>query len=226
MLAGLLARFPTQRLHQQPGIVRDDAVHTHLSGAEHLSRIIDRPGNHGLARSMNFFYQPGGKQPVMRHNIGGWKLAPTAKLPARLCQRAQDESAVNRMQLTHDTGQKRRDEISALRTHAIYGTRHQLLHAAHLHFDIQKRSARIAVQDIFQTQRPFFSGGTAGLKLLECVLAYYQPVQPWIMANNGLPVAGAANVKFKAVRSMFQGQIKRGKGIFRSVLAGAAMSEQ
>lgn len=113
-----------------------------------------------------------------------------------------------------------------LRTHALYGACHEMLHAAHFDFNIQERAASVTVQNIFQTRGTFFSGSATCLKLFERVLAYYQSVQPGIMADDGVFVAGVANVKFKTVRAMFQGQIKCSEGIFRRVPAGASMSEQ
>src|SRR5215467_14605832 len=110
----------------------------------------------------------------MRDNVGYRKDVPSAKLPASLSQSAQDKSAVNCMQLAHNAGQKRRDEISAPGTHTLYGARHQGLHAADFHFDIQKCAARVTVEEIFQARRPFFSRGTTRLKLLKCMLANHQ----------------------------------------------------
>jgi hypothetical protein len=58
------------------------------------------------------------------------------------------------------------------------------------------------------------------------VLAHDQTVQPGIVADDGLPVAGRADVKFEALRSVLQGEIECGEGVFWRVAAGAAMSEQ
>ena len=46
------------------------------------------------------------------------------------------------------------------------------------------------------------------------------------MANNGLPVAGAANIELKTINAMFEREIKSRDGIFRRIEPGAAMSEQ
>ena len=46
------------------------------------------------------------------------------------------------------------------------------------------------------------------------------------MANNGLPVASAANIELKTISAMFEREIKSRDGVFRRVEAGAAMSEQ
>jgi hypothetical protein len=46
------------------------------------------------------------------------------------------------------------------------------------------------------------------------------------MAQNGLPVAGAAHVKFKAVSPMLQRKVESGDGVFRRIKASTAMSEK
>ena len=46
------------------------------------------------------------------------------------------------------------------------------------------------------------------------------------MANNGLAIAGAADVKFKTIGAMFESKIESRNSIFRRVEPGAAMSEQ
>jgi hypothetical protein len=53
-----------------------------------------------------------------------------------------------------------------------------------------------------------------------------QAVQPGIVANDGLFVAGAAYVKFKAVGAMLERKIKGGNGVFRRLEPGATMSEK
>jgi hypothetical protein len=46
------------------------------------------------------------------------------------------------------------------------------------------------------------------------------------MANNGLSVASAADVKLKAINSVVEGKIKSRDSIFRRIEPGATMSEQ
>jgi hypothetical protein len=58
------------------------------------------------------------------------------------------------------------------------------------------------------------------------VFTDYKPVKPGIVANNGLLVTGAADVKLKTVRAMVQGKIESSEGVFWRVPAGAPMSEQ
>jgi hypothetical protein len=43
--------------HQQPGIVRDDAVHAKFGGAQHLPWVVHRPGDHPFTRSMDLLHQ-------------------------------------------------------------------------------------------------------------------------------------------------------------------------
>ena len=46
------------------------------------------------------------------------------------------------------------------------------------------------------------------------------------MANNGLPVDGAADVKLKTINAMVEGEIKSRDSVFRRIEPGATMSEQ
>lgn len=46
------------------------------------------------------------------------------------------------------------------------------------------------------------------------------------MANNGLSVASAADVKLKAINAMFKSKIKSRDSVFRRIEPGATMSEQ
>jgi hypothetical protein len=64
------------------------------------------------------------------------------------------------------------------------------------------------------------------MDLLQRPRAYRYAIKFSIMANNGLLIAGAADIKFKAVRAMFERKIKSRDGVFRSVEPGAAMTEQ
>ena len=80
----------------------------------------------------------------------------------------------------------------------LHRTQHHLLHAADLHFDIEKSLVAETLQNIFQAWRLFFGRATS-LKLLERMLADHQTVELGIMADNGLPVGGRADVKLKAV---------------------------
>ena len=67
---------------------------------------------------------------------------------------------------------------------------------------------------------------TALLNTPECVSAQNQPVQFGIVAKNRLAVARAAHIKFESIRAMVQGEVKCSQGIFRRVMARAAMSEK
>src|SRR5579859_5255615 len=161
----------------------------------------------------------------MWHHVGHGKDAPPAKLPARLRQSAQHQLWIDRIQSPHHAGQEGRNEVT-LRPRPPHRADYDLLHPAHFDLNIEKRRARISIKNIFQARWPFFSRDKAGLQLFECVFAYDQAIEAGIMANNGLPVAGAANIELKTINAMFEREIKSRDGIFRRIEPGAAMSEQ
>ena len=100
-MLGSRAPLPFQGLHQQFRIVRYDRVNAQGCETQHLSRIIDGPCDDLLTLRMDFFNQPAGEQPIMRHHVRDGEHAPTAKLPARLRQSSEQQRAVQIMQPSH-----------------------------------------------------------------------------------------------------------------------------
>src|SRR5262249_55471615 len=136
----------------------------------------------------------------------------------------QDQRTVECMQPEDYARKEGGDEIS-LGTRPLHGAGHQLLHAAHLYFNIQEGSTSIPGQNRFQRWR-VLGGGTDIVKLFQRVPGDHQAMEFWIMAKNFLPVAGYTEVKFETVGAVFKSQVEAGDGVLRGVVAGAAMSEQ
>ena len=129
------------------------------------------------------------------------------------------------MQLAHNAGQERRDKVSTLRRKALDRVKNHLLHAAHLHFNIQESLSRVEFKNVFQARRLPINGAFC-MDLLQRTRAHCNAVEFSIMANNGLFAASAADVKLKAIGAMFEAEIESWNGVFRRVEPGATMSEQ
>src|SRR5262249_36276163 len=125
------------------------------------------------------------------------------------------------MQPAHNAGQKRRDEIAAPGSDTLDRPGDEVFHTADLDFNVEKGRARIAVKHIFQAWGGLRGRRKAFPQLLERVAANQEAVQPRIVADDGLPGAGAANVKFEAVSAVFESKIEGGDCVFRRVEAGA-----
>lgn len=130
------------------------------------------------------------------------------------------------MEFTHDPGKEGRDKVAVLWSNASYCADDGSLHPAHFDFNIQECAARKPRQHVVKAGRRVICTGETGLQLPECVPPDRKPVQPGIVADDGLQVAGAADVKLKSIRAMFQSEIKSGEGVFRGVTPGTAMTEQ
>jgi hypothetical protein len=63
-------------------------------------------------------------------------------------------------------------------------------------------------------------------KLVQIVPTQNKSVQLGVMDKDRVQIAGAANVKLKAVGAVVQGKIESGESIFWRVMARAAMSQQ
>ena len=128
------------------------------------------------------------------------------------------------MQLAHNARQEGRDEVAALRRKALYGIQNHLLHAAHLHFNVEERFARIEFKYFFQAGWLAIHR-TLCVDLFQGARAHRYAVEFSVMTNDRLFAAGAADIKFKTIDAMFQGKIEGWDGVFRRVEPGAAMSE-
>jgi len=89
--------------------------------------------------------------------------------------------------------------------------------------NIEKRGAHITLQHVAQSGRDFARGSQLALQLMQCISLDGKPVQLPIMADDGLEVAGQADIEFKAVRTLLKGQIESPQSILRCLAAGAAV---
>ena len=170
-------------------------------------------------------YQPSREQSVVRHHVRRRQRLPTTELPARLRQGAQDQRVIQGVQPANDAGQERRDEVS-LQPGSLYRPRHQLLHAADFDLYIKEGRPSVTAQDLFESRRHLPAQRNCGMQLLEIASSHHQSMEFWIVAENGLAVAGPADVKLKAVGAVEQCKVESGDGVFRGATPGAAMSEQ
>src|SRR5215510_11273509 len=102
-----------------------------------------------------------------------------------------------------------------LRRNATEQAMDEPLHSSDLYFQIEKGTARIALQYHRERWRKFLPGEALRFNLPEGRATYGQAFEPGIVADNQVAAARAAKIKFKG-----------GEGIFRSIAPGAAMSEQ
>src|SRR5262249_37043834 len=93
-----ICRSSTQNFHQQLRIVGNDPVHSHLRCPQHVTLIVNSPGDHLFVGSVDLLNQTSRQQMIMRHNVVNRQYPPAAKLPASLGQRAKDERTVEGMQ--------------------------------------------------------------------------------------------------------------------------------
>jgi len=56
--------------------------------------------------------------------------------------------------------------------------------------------------------------------------AHDKIIQFGIVAQNGMPVASAADIKFKAISTVGKREVKGANGVFRCVPPGAPMAEK
>ena len=82
------------------------------------------------------------------------------------------------------------------------------------------------LQHIIKARQGAVCTTETGLQLLECMPPDGKTVQPGIVADDGLQVAGAADVKLKSIHAMLQSEIKSGEGVFRGITPGTTMAEQ
>ncbi len=225
LIGYISAGFGSQSFHQQLRVIRDDSVHSHCGGLEHFARVIHGPGDHGFASGMKLVYQLWGDQSIVSHHMADRQRLPSPQVPIRFGNRAQNQRTIQSVQLAHDAGQERRDEVSALRRKALERLKNHLLHAAHLHLNIKEGLARVEFQHVFQARWLAINGAFC-MDLLQCSGAHRDAVELSIMANNGLFVAGAADIKLKAIGAVPEAKVESRDGIFRRIESGAAMSEQ
>src|SRR5215510_3334706 len=113
-----------------------------------------------------------------------------------------------------------------LRRNATEQAMDEPLHSPDLYFQIEKGTARIALQYHRERWRKFLPGEALRFNLPEGRATYGQAFEPEIVADNQVAAARAAKIKFKSINTMLERKIKGGEGIFRSIAPGAAMSEQ
>src|SRR5947209_18933061 len=130
------------------------------------------------------------------------------------------------MEFAHHSGEEGRDKVTLLWGHPLHCTDDGLRQSAHFDFNIQKCGAREPLQHIVKARQGVVCTAETGLQLLECMPPDGKTVQPGIVADDGLQVAGAADVKLKSIHAMLQSEIKSGEGGFRGITPGTTMAEQ
>ena len=129
------------------------------------------------------------------------------------------------MKASNHAGKKGRDEIVA-RASISNGANHFRFQSSHLELNIEKCSRSVLVQDIFKTGGHLISFRTDLLNLFERGAPQSEAVKFWVVAENGVMVASAADVKFKAIGAMLQREVKSCKRVFRRVAPRAAMAQK
>jgi len=103
--------------------------------------------------------------------------------------------------------------------------RNHRLNSADLDFNIQERIF-VMIKNIIQRWGLFVSRFATFMQSPQSLSANGEPVHLGIVADDGVAVTGAADIKLETIRSVFQCQVKGRQRVFRGIKPGATVTEQ
>lgn len=102
---------------------------------------------------------------------------------------------------------------------------HKRLNATDFDLDIQELIT-VSIKHLLEVRQFAIFACTARLQMLESMPAQDKSIQFGIVAQNGVSVASAPDIEFKAISPVGKRQVKSSNRVFRCVPAGATVAEK
>jgi len=209
----------TARPLQQLRIVGNNSVHAEILKPQHRIRIIYRPYDDLLPRSLYFANKLRFDQFLLRNHVLNRNFAPQPKLILELADQAQWDGGILRTQGLQHSGSKGGHDESSSRLAAQKQIERNSLQPLDLQLDVEKRIA-VALKNVPQPRqlRNLFRSGAGNLNSADLR----------IMADYRFLVLSKAHIELKSIAAVCQRAVEGFHSIFQNASSGArtAMAEQ